>query len=102
MHRTAGTTTSRRPAAPPSAASLAAALAVFTLFTAALRADPAPGTAPFEGRFEFRTYTKEDGLEDLSVECVLQDQTGFIWVGTDDGLFRFDGHRFRKFGHRSD
>jgi len=55
--------------------------------------------APFDGRFEFRTYSKEEGLEDLSVECVIQDKVGYIWVGTDDGLFRFDGRRFRRFGH---
>ena len=66
---------------------------------AALAADEG-GRAPFEGRFEFRSFTKEDGLEDLSVECVIQDRVGFIWVGTDDGLFRYDGSRFRKFGHR--
>jgi diguanylate cyclase (GGDEF)-like protein len=75
---------------------LAALLAAGALPLAAASA----GTAPFEGRFEFRTFSKEDGLEDLSVECVLQDRVGFIWVGTDDGLFRYDGSRFRKFGHR--
>ena len=37
---------------------------------AALAADPG-GRAPFEGRFEFRSFTREDGLEDLSVECVI-------------------------------
>ena len=77
-------------------ACLAAALAAAAL---PLAASPS-GAAPFEGRFEFRTFTKEDGLEDLSVECVLQDRVGFVWVGTDDGLFRYDGSRFRKYGHR--
>jgi diguanylate cyclase (GGDEF)-like protein len=78
------------------AACVAAALAA----AARLLAPAVAEAAPFEGRFEFRTFTKEDGLEDLSVECVLQDRVGFIWVGTDDGLFRYDGSRFRKFGHR--
>jgi diguanylate cyclase (GGDEF)-like protein len=45
----------------------------------------------------FRTYTEEQGLTDLSVECVLQDHVGFLWAGTDDGLFRFDGQRFKRF-----
>ncbi|MEP6994127.1 MAG: diguanylate cyclase [Acidobacteriota bacterium] len=45
----------------------------------------------------FRTYGEEEGLSDLSVECVIQDRTGFLWAGTDDGLFRFDGRRFVKF-----
>ncbi len=37
---------------------------------------------------------------DVSVECVIQDRVGFVWAGTDDGLFRFDGSRFLKFGQR--
>ena len=45
----------------------------------------------------FRTYGEEEGLSDLSVECVIQDRTGFLWAGTDVGLFRFDGRRFVKF-----
>ncbi len=80
-------------------------LQLVCLVTALAAAAPArgaspSGTAPFEGRFEFRTYSKEDGLQDLSVECAIQDRVGFIWVGTDDGLFRYDGSRFRKYGHR--
>ena len=30
-------------------------------------------------------------MSDVSVECVLQDRTGFLWAGTDDGLFRSTG-----------
>jgi len=29
----------------------------------------------------------------------LQDHTGFLWVGTDNGLFRYDGSAFKGFGH---
>jgi diguanylate cyclase (GGDEF)-like protein len=52
---------------------------------------------PFLGRFVFHTYAEEEGL-DVSVECVMQDSAGFLWAGTDDGLFRFDGKTFRKYG----
>jgi diguanylate cyclase (GGDEF)-like protein len=45
----------------------------------------------------FRTYGEEEGLSDLSVECVIQDRVGFLWAGTDVGLFRFDGRRFVKY-----
>jgi diguanylate cyclase (GGDEF)-like protein len=64
---------------------------------------PAPSAAaerkdkPSMGRFMFRTYGEEEGLLDLSVECLIQDRIGFLWAGTDDGLFRFDGRRFVKF-----
>ncbi len=50
------------------------------------------------GRYVFRVYGEEDGLSNLTVECLLQDRTGFLWVGTQDGLFRFDGRRFARFG----
>ncbi|HYX20298.1 MAG TPA: diguanylate cyclase [Thermoanaerobaculia bacterium] len=58
---------------------------------------PAPVVLPFLGRFTFRTYAQEEGLSDTSVECLLQDRVGYLWAGTDDGLFRFDGRQFRKF-----
>jgi diguanylate cyclase (GGDEF)-like protein len=57
------------------------------------------GTALAErGRYAFRTYSDEDGLANLTVECLLQDATGFLWIGTQEGLFRFDGRRFVRFG----
>ena len=66
------------------------------------RAAPVAGPSaesPFLGRFTFRTYGQEEGLSDLSVECVIQDHVGYLWAGTDDGLFRFDGRQFIRFGH---
>ncbi len=58
---------------------------------------PGPGRL-FEGRLVFATYGRDDGLEDLNVEALLQDRTGFLWVGTDNGLYRFDGRRFVRLG----
>lgn len=46
---------------------------------------------------EFRNYTVQDGLSNNKVNCVLQDRTGFIWFGTEDGLNRFDGYEFKIF-----
>ena len=58
-----------------------------------------PASAPMDGgRYAFRTFAEEDGLGNLTVECLLQDRSGFLWVGTQDGLFRFDGARFTRFG----
>lgn len=37
-------------------------------------------------------------MSNLGINCLLQDRTGYIWTGTDNGLFRYDGHRFRYFG----
>ncbi len=39
-------------------------------------------------------FTTEDGLPDNEVNAIVQTQNGFLWVGTDGGLARFDGHHF--------
>lgn len=52
---------------------------------------------PLRGQeYTFRRYVR--GLNNLSVNCALQDRAGFIWVGTENGLFRFDGSRFASYG----
>jgi signal transduction histidine kinase/ligand-binding sensor domain-containing protein/ActR/RegA family two-component response regulator len=48
-------------------------------------------------RYRFQTFGPEEGLS-AAVGRVLQDRTGFLWVSTSDGLFRYDGSRFRRFG----
>ncbi len=47
----------------------------------------------------FQQYGTADGLANLNVHALLQDRTGFLWVGTDNGLFRYDGARFQEYGH---
>lgn len=42
-------------------------------------------------------YDVTDGLSGNVVNAVLQDQVGFIWLGSDSGLDRFDGKRFRHY-----
>lgn len=42
-------------------------------------------------------YDVTDGLSGNVVNAVLQDQVGFIWLGGDTGLDRFDGKRFRHY-----
>jgi len=42
----------------------------------------------------FKHLGIDDGLSQNSVTCLLQDKTGFVWIGTHDGLNRYDGHNF--------
>ena len=48
-------------------------------------------------RYTFKEYV--DGLENLNPNCMLQDRMGFLWTGTENGLFRYDGSRFQGYGH---
>lgn len=47
-------------------------------------------------RYAFREYS--DGLGNLNITCLLQDQTGYLWVGTQNGVYRYDGNHFQRYG----
>ncbi len=46
---------------------------------------------------QFKHLSNDDGLSHNWVRSVYQDKYGFIWIGTDDGLNRFDGITFRQY-----
>lgn len=50
---------------------------------------------------KFKHLSVEDGLSQSVVNCMLQDRTGFLWFGTQDGLNRFDGYQFKVFRNDS-
>ncbi|MFN8697899.1 MAG: two-component regulator propeller domain-containing protein [Flavobacteriales bacterium] len=54
-----------------------------------------------EREISFVHYTVSDGLPDNQVNCLLQDEDGFIWMGTNSGLCRFDGHYIEVFTRSS-
>jgi ligand-binding sensor domain-containing protein len=45
----------------------------------------------------FTKFTVADGLSDNIIQCISQDDNGFIWVATSSGLNRFDGRVFDQF-----
>lgn len=49
----------------------------------------------------YQAYGREQGLDNLVTTAVTEDKDGFLWVGTDAGLFRYDGSRFEFIGHES-
>lgn len=56
-------------------------------------ADSVPGIE----RMHFRTYGPAQGLSQATARVMVQDRSGFIWIGTQDGLSRFDGYEFRVY-----
>ncbi len=46
---------------------------------------------------QFSHINIDQGLSHNSVQCILQDQQGFLWFGTEDGLNRYDGYEFKVF-----
>ncbi len=50
-----------------------------------------------QGSIAFNHLTVENGLSQSSVMCILQDEKGFMWFGTQDGLNRFDGYNIKVF-----
>ena len=51
--------------------------------------------------FQRLTQTHQD-LPNPTVEAILQDQEGYLWFGTYDGLHRYDGFTFKSYRHAPD
>lgn len=49
--------------------------------------------------YYFKHYQVENGLSNNSVFASVQDDMGFMWFGTKDGLNRFDGYSFKTYRH---
>ena len=48
----------------------------------------------------FEKITVENGLSNNKVNCMVQDKRGFMWIGTNDGLNRFDGNSVSIFRNK--
>jgi len=48
---------------------------------------------------KFENYTPPNGLPSDFIETITQDKYGFIWLGTHNGLLRFDGVQFKTYLH---
>ena len=55
--------------------------------------------AELRGAVKLNRLTAEDGLANDIVSSIVQDATGFMWFGTQEGLDRYDGARFDHFRH---
>lgn len=59
---------------------------------------PSAGVAQ---RLIVRSFSIEDGLANGQIHSILKDRDGFLWIGTWDGVSRFDGVSFTSYGDRS-
>ena len=55
------------------------------------------GKSIFNKELKFYHYDTSNGLSNNMVSSITQDDLGFIWIGTNSGLNRFDGSEFEKF-----
>jgi signal transduction histidine kinase/ligand-binding sensor domain-containing protein/ActR/RegA family two-component response regulator len=53
-------------------------------------------TASFAQRYTFKEYV--EGLGNLNINAIVQDRAGFLWIGTENGLFRYDASSFAEYG----
>ena len=51
----------------------------------------------FTSNYNQRTFSDTDGFDSGEANCVCQSVSGYIWIGTDNGLYRYDGSEFTLF-----
>jgi len=51
----------------------------------------------YSQQLNFSHFSSEKGLSQSVINCIYQDKKGFIWIGTQNGLNKFDGYRFENF-----
>ncbi len=73
-----------------------------TCLAVALVLAGAAATHALDQRLKFGHITSHEGLSNNWVLSVLRDSRGFLWVGTQDGLNRYDGHSFTTYDYAPD
>ncbi len=69
-----------------------------TLFTVLLSITAIVTSAQGKSRaLQAELFTIDNGLSQSSIQCLYIDSKGFLWVGTQDGLNRYDGYSFKVF-----
>src|SRR5438094_711776 len=57
-----------------------------------------PSPAPSNPRYVFQPLAERLDISTTTVTAVAQDSQGFLWMGTQQGLLRYDGSRIARFG----
>lgn len=69
------------------------------LFSLLLSISPQPLSANMS--LQFRNLSLEQGLSQATINSILQDHKGFVWIGTQDGLNRYDGYQFKVYKNKT-
>src|SRR3982074_3301308 len=77
--------------------SIPVVVSIFILFTPALALDPNKAIT----QYGHAVWNAENGLPQNSVNAIVQTRDGYLWLGTYEGLARFDGVKFTVFNKRS-
>jgi signal transduction histidine kinase/ligand-binding sensor domain-containing protein len=85
-------------ASPMTRAAIFLLLASFSAMLRAAPFDEVPLGPPLE--MLARTWTTEDGLPENHVRAITRTRDGFLWLGTNAGVARFDGVQFKTYGLR--
>lgn len=78
-------------------------LTVFLLFCASSHSRGAStlNTDSALTRYNHQVWQSQDGLPQNTIQTLVQTRDGYIWLGTREGLARFDGARFTVFDKRN-
>lgn len=50
----------------------------------------------------FRQITTSEGLSNNNINCLYRDSRGFLWIGTNSGLNRYDSYNFQQYYQDTD
>ena len=54
-----------------------------------------------EDEFIFRKISPQEGFTYANIKTIAEDANGFIWFGTEHGLYRYNGRGVQKFIHQN-
>jgi ligand-binding sensor domain-containing protein len=52
-------------------------------------------------QIKFKRLSEQDRLSRSWVKCIFQDRTGYLWIGTAEGLYKYDGVRFKIYKYNA-
>ncbi len=55
-----------------------------------------------DGNYRFRSLSVDDGMPQNSPRCMVQDAYGYLWIGTESGLCRYNGYEFLVFKNEAE